>query len=88
MEDRVKDALREHDTRASRKAAKKEEKVKAKEEKEFREKVEKEKIAMAAREELDSEKALAELAESKSISSDGTDKTLTSFIPFTPPTVQ
>lgn len=86
--DRIKDGLGEHNTRASRKAAKKEEKVKAKEEKEFREKVEKEKIAMAAREELDKEKALAELAESKSISSDGTEKTLILSTPLAPLTVQ
>src|SRR5258708_18803012 len=71
-------AVSKHSSRGARKAAKKEEQAKAKEEKEFRKKVEKEKIAMAAREELEKEKTLAELEENKSIGSDDIDKTLAS----------
>jgi len=71
-------AVSKHSSSGARKAAKKEEQAKAKEEKEFRKKVEKEKIAMAAREELEKEKTLAELEENKSIGSDDTDKTLAS----------
>jgi len=79
LNDNFANSVSEYNSRGARKAAKKEEKARAKEEKKFRKEVEKEKIAMAAREELEKEKKLTELEENKSIGSDDSDKTLASL---------